>query len=377
MQFRSFFIAGFECSTHRLRSGRRLDLIAATAHDRIAAADYARLRQVGIRVAREGVRWHRIETAPGHYDFSSVLPMLRAAREAGIQVIWDLFHYGWPDGLDIFRPEFVDRFAAFARAFAQLHAGETDETLWITPVNEISFFAWAGGSVGYINPFRHRRGLKLKRQLVRASIAATEAVWEVAPGARIAQIDPVIHIAADPARPEQRAAARRYRYVHFEAWDMLAGRVAPELGGDPKYLDVIGVNFYPRNQWLHKGPTLAPSHPLHRPFCEILHEVWERYQRPLFVAETGTEDEERAGWLRYVGGEVRAALRMGVPVEGICLYPILNHPGWDDDRHCHNGLWDYADEKGEREIHAPLAEELARQRGLLQALLARGEEAVA
>jgi hypothetical protein len=57
---------------------------------------------------------------------------------------------------------------------------------------------------------------------------------------------------------------------------------------------------------------------------------------------------------------VGLAMNSGVRVEGICLYPILNHPGWDDDRHCHNGLWDYADETGEREIYHPLAEEIHR-----------------
>jgi hypothetical protein len=52
----------------------------------------------------------------------------------------------------------------------------------------------------------------------------------------------------------------------------------------------------------------------------------------------------------------------GTWVEGICLYPIVNHPGWEDDRHCYNGLWDYPNEMGEREIYVPLAEELSKQR---------------
>ena len=59
--------------------------------------------------------------------------------------------------------------------------------------------------------------------------------------------------------------------------------------------------------------------------------------------------------------EVMAGREVGVPVEGICLYPILNHPGWDDDRHCYNGLLDYADDDGNREVDEPLALELARQ----------------
>ena len=82
--FRSFFMGGFECSTHRLRSGRRLDVIAATAHDRLALADYRRLADVGMTTIRDGLRWHLIERTPGKYDFSSVLPMLSAARQAGV-----------------------------------------------------------------------------------------------------------------------------------------------------------------------------------------------------------------------------------------------------------------------------------------------------
>ena len=43
--FRSFLQGGWECSTHRLPSGRRLDLVAGTGHDANAAADY---RQLGV-----------------------------------------------------------------------------------------------------------------------------------------------------------------------------------------------------------------------------------------------------------------------------------------------------------------------------------------
>jgi hypothetical protein len=79
------------------------------------------------------------------------------------------------------------------------------------------------------------------------------------------------------------------------------------------------------------------------------------------VAETGIEDETRPAWFRYMCKEVLTAMAEGVPVEGICLYPILNHPGWDDDRHCHNGLFDYADADGHRPVFAPLADEIARR----------------
>lgn len=338
-------------------------MIAATAHDRFAVADYRRLRGYGLQTVREGLRWHLIEQRPHEYDFSSVLPMIRAAREEGVQVIWDLCHYGWPDDLDIFSTDFIDRFARLTRAFARLLNGETDDVPFIAPVNEISFFSWACAEVGCFYPYIQGRGDELKAQLVRAAIEATEAFWSVDSRARIVQIDPLINVMAHPDRPEDHASAESYRLAQYEGWDMVSGRRCPELGGAPKYLDIIGVNYYPHNQWLYpERLMIARTHELYRPFRDMLAEIHARYERPLFVAETGIEDDERPGWLRYVGGEVKAALEAGTPVEGMCLYPIVNHPGWEDERHCHNGLWDYADETGGREIYLPLAEELRRQR---------------
>jgi hypothetical protein len=362
--FRSFLLGGFECATHRLRSGRRLDVIAASRHDAFAREDYGRLAALGVLAARDGLRWTRAETRPGHYDFSCDRPLVRAARDAGVQVVWDLFHYGWPDDVDIWKPAFVDRFARFARAAAEMVAGETDDVPLYAPVNEISFLGWGGGDVAWLNPFAHGRGFELKCQLARAAIAAIEAVWDVDPRARIVHPDPVIHIVPDPARPEDAAAAEGHRAAMYQAWDMIAGRLWPQLGGDPKYLDVVGVNYYNDNQWIHGGPRIHRGHPLYRPFHELLAEVHARYGRPLFIAETGIEGDERPAWLRFVGEEVRLAIRAGVPVEGVCLYPIVNHPGWDDDRHCHNGLWDYADERGAREAYEPLAREIVRQQQL-------------
>ena len=372
--FRSFFMGGFECSTHRLPSGRRLDVIGATGHDRFARRDYERLAEHGIRTARDGIRWHLIETTPGRYDFDSVRPMLAAARAAGVQVIWDVLHYGWPDDLDIFSGAFVERFAAFSRAFAEIASRETDGAPWVVPVNEISFFAWAAGDFGIFNPFARGRGDELKIQLVRAAIAGIRAMWEVNPDIRIVHTEPIINIVHHETRPQDAAAAECHREAQYAALDMIAGRTRPELGGREDYLGVLGVNYYVHNQWIYPGghgKMIEPSHPRYRPVWQMLQEVYDRYKRPLFIAETGIEDEARPAWLRYIGYEVRRAIRAGVPVEGICLYPIVNHPGWDDDRHCYNGMFDYADEDGDRAVYEPLARELEHQ----QRLLAQAHEA--
>src|SRR5438552_11638503 len=158
-------------------------------------------------------------------------------------------------------------------------------------------------------------------------------IWQKQSSARFVQVDPIIHVTASPDHPEERAEAEAFRLSQFQAWDMLAGRLWPELGGKEEYLDILGVNFYPHNQWFYnlKGfrrirrfTPLKQSHPLYRPLGEMLSEVYERYHRPIFIAETGTEGDERPRWVRYVCQQADQTISRGVPIQGICLYPILN-----------------------------------------------------
>ena len=360
--FQGFFGGGFECSTHRNFQNRRLDVIAATRHEEFAESDYQLLLKAGMMTARDGIRWHLIEQKPYQYDFSSAVNQVRAAKKTGIQIIWDLFHYGYPDDLDIYSDEFPVRFADFAEAFAKFLLNENRETPFICPVNEISFFSWVAGDVGAFYPFIRGRGDEMKRQLIRATILAIDKIREIAPAARFVQADPAIHITVSPTKRNFAQDAENYRQAQFHALDMLVGKRAPELGGAEKYLDIIGVNFYSQNQWRHpSGRRVLRGHKHYRPFSQILQEWSKRYRRPIFIAETGIEDDARADWFRYICKETRIAAEHGVQIVGICLYPVVNHPGWDDNRHCHNGLWDYPNDSGRREIYAPLAEELIEQ----------------
>lgn len=362
--FRSFLQGGFECSTHRLRPGegqtvgKRLDVIAATGHDAFAAIDYAQLARHAIRTVRDGLRWHLIETTPASYDWSSFLPMLRAARETGTEVIWDLLHYGWPDDIDIWKPDFISRFARFAAAAAKVVRAESGAVPFYSPVNEISFFAWGGGDAGYLNPFANGRGFELKVQLARASIAAMEAIRAVEPRARFVHCDPVINVVTDPSRPWERGVAEGHRLSQFQGWDLLAGRMWPQIGGAETYLDIVGVNYYHNNQWIHGGPPIDTDHPLYKPLHTILAETYARYGKPIFIAETGIEGDRRESWIRYVYSEVLAAMDAGVPVEAICLYPIVDHLGWDNDRACENGLLSRVPSLDGRVVHSALSRAL-------------------
>jgi beta-glucosidase/6-phospho-beta-glucosidase/beta-galactosidase len=367
--FRSLLMGGFESSSHRRAGDRRqLDLIAATGHDEHAAADYRMLAAYGMGTARDALRWHLIEAdGPGRYDWSSLLPMLRAARDAGVQVIWDLCHYGVPHDLDIWSPLFPERFAAFAMAAARVIRDESDgEVPFYCPVNEISFWAWSGGDHAGMYPYAKGRGSELKRQLARAAILAIDAVRSVDPRARFVHAEPLIHVTTPPKAPARDVkGAARHREAQFEACDMIAGRLAPELGGSEAHLDIVGVNFYPDNQMFRAGDTIPLGHWLYRPLRLLLADVQARYGRPILVSETGAEGPNGAGWLRYVAGEVRAALRAGIPVEGVCVYPVMDYPGWANDRHCRCGLIRAGRDWRTRAVDEELAEQLAEERTLL------------
>lgn len=363
--FQSFVMGGFEGSTHRRADGQQLDLIAATRHDAYVRQDYRMLRQAGIRTVRDALRWHLIEQTPGRYCWDSFLPMLAAANAEGIQVVWDLCHYGLPHDINIWSDTFIDRYARFAAAAAQVIVNEGNDVPVFCPMNEISYWSWAGGDHAIMYPATRDQGVALKRHLVRAAIAAIQAVRDVDPRARFVQAEPLIHVVGRADEPEDAAAAEHYRQAQFEVYDMLTGRLAPELGGSEACLDIVGLNFYFNNQWLRNGPTIPFGDPFYRPLRSLLMEVAARYQRPLLITETGTEGPNGAGWLRYVGGEVRAAQRGGAQIEGICLYPIMDYPGWDNLRHCRCGLIQTDHAWGERWLDRDLLHQILEEQALM------------
>jgi hypothetical protein len=75
----------------------------------------------------------------------------------------------------------------------------------------------------------------------------------------------------------------------------------------------------------------------------------------MLISETGIEDERRTVWFEYVTAQADIAMEAGVPLEGICLYPIVNHPGWDDERACQNGLLSAVAKPPKRDVYQPLA----------------------
>jgi beta-glucosidase/6-phospho-beta-glucosidase/beta-galactosidase len=361
MNFDSFFMAGFECSSHRRRDGVRLDLIRATGHDRHALRDYRSCRDLGFRTLRDGLRWHLIEKTPGKYDWSSWMPMLEAAEEAGVQVIWDLFHYGAPDCIDQAGAEFPERFTDFALAALEVRQSVTGRPPLVCPLNEINFLSWAVDD-GYFP--RVGPGVQgwFKDQLVKTAITASKAIKERWPESTIIWAEPLIHVAPHDQRRQSKRAAEANRSGMFEAYDWIMGKARPELGGDSSFVDLIGLNYYPHNQWYWEGPTIPMGHHEYRPLADMLVEMAERYEKPLLLSETGAEGTGKPSWLHYVCNEVREAMDRGVDVRGICWYPITSYPGWDNSRHAETGLLSSVVADGSRHVDGRLLAEFDAQR---------------
>jgi beta-glucosidase/6-phospho-beta-glucosidase/beta-galactosidase len=346
---KSFFLAGFECATGYNSQGEWIDQIAATQHDRFADDDYRLLTDLDIYGVREGVRWPLVDRR-GRYDFSSVRPHVEAARKYEVEVIWDLFHYGYPEDVEIFSEEFPGRFADYCYAFARYVSARTDGVCYFTPVNEPSFYSWAGGQVGLFAPHQKDRGWEMKAYLCRAAIQGINAIRAACPGARIVNVDPICRVVhpEDDEELEGRAIHFNERAV-WECWDMIAGTLMPELGGSREHLDIVGMNYYWTNQWCvsRLGVPLEPSDPRCHPLRNLVRATWERYGGDVLITETTHRDENRAHWIRELAEECQALLDEGIPLRGATLYPVLGMPEWHDQEDwTRMGLWDLLPENG-------------------------------
>lgn len=346
--FKSFWMGGFECTDKLNSSGNRVDLINTTRHIELINEDYVRLAGVGIKTVREGIRWSFVEQRPYQYNFSVVKEMLHAAKANGIQQIWDICHFGYPDDLSPLHPHFTRRFTALCGAFVRFYREELPyETLIVTPINEVSFISWLGGEVAGTTPFCIGNGWNVKYALMRAYIQGIKVMKAIDPTIRILTTEPLVNIVPPLEATElQVLQAAQAHQEQYQALDILSGRICPELGGDPELLDLLGFNFYYNNQWVLGFGEFLPwfneeEDVRWRPLQDLLAEAYHRYRKPVILAETSHPGEDRGGWIKFVSEQCRELLDKEIPLLGICIYPIIDRPDWDNlDCWHQSGLWD-------------------------------------
>jgi len=389
--FQSFWMGGYEGADHINKHGEALDMVRSSGHLDGLDDDYAAAAALGIRTVRESIGWRLAEPARRRYDLERATRIARAARRHGIQVLWSLMHYGTPPDIDLFDDALIERFAAYAAAVADRLAPLHDVAPVYTPINEISFLSWVVSSSADIWPYRppedgrgsETSGYAVKCRLVRAALAAMAAMRRVDPRCRFLHVEPVVHVVAPRDRPDLAALAAQVCEYQWQAWDLIAGRLEPQLGGQPQALDLIGANHYASGQWeidTEHRLSWDPRDPRRRPLADLLDAVWQRYRRPLILSETSHAGEARAPWLHEMANEVQRARWRGVPVHGLCLYPLIDRVDWNrtDEWH-HSGLWDVSDSPREtppreRRLCVDYAATLARWQRVLPSPRAEGHQ---
>ncbi|MGN7885518.1 amine oxidase [Dyadobacter endophyticus] len=362
--FNTFWMAGFECTDQLNASGDRVDMLQMTGHLELVREDYSRICSLGLRTAREGIRWSVVEYMPYHYNFDSVLDMINAGTEYGVQQIWDICHFGYPADLSPFHPHFTSRFVALCTAFVNFYTKQRPmESLYITPINEVSFISWLGGEAGATVPYCTKNGWELKYALMRAYIAAVKAMKQITGLVRIVTTEPLVNMVPDlDPTPDQLARAAVENEQQFQSLDMLCGRICPELGGGEDLVDVVGHNYYYNNQWIIGNYQFlrwndpVPD-PRWRPLADLLESAYHRYHKPIILSETSHPKEDRPIWIQMIASECARVIDRNVELLGVCLYPIIDRPDWDRPEIWHqSGLWDEGlAGRHERVLHIPSA----------------------
>lgn len=345
-------MGGYECADHINRSGERVNLLKATEHDIRALQDYKDLAELGIFVAREGICWSAVEKAPFVFDFSEVENRIKAADETGIQVIWDLCHFGYPDGIYPTHPHFCKRFEELCTAFALFYKSVSPQPLFVVPINEISFLSWHSGDVRGTVPFAINCGFDIKYHLCKAAIWGIERLRSVDPYCRIVLVEPMISIHGN--EEADWSHINTINEHQFQAMDIIAGRMSPELGGKESNLDILGFNYYWSSQWEDGSGTLPwpETTPRRTKVATMLRDVYIRYGKPIFLSETGHFGEGRAAWIEEIADECRIAITQGIPLLGACIYPVTDRPDWDNlTSYSDCGIFDLDDQNNRTPHH--------------------------
>ena len=265
--FRSYVQGGFDCG--RLEWQGNFCLLSGTDHlpETRMRQHYGILKEHGILTARDGLPW-----------WLPIEPRLRVAREAGMEVIWDLNHY-WR------HPDPIGYAARVAQAVTLV---APEQPFWCC-FNELSFHPRMVPGESFAMVVEQARSMItfLRSQL---------------PDVRV--------ITAEPAhRPAE-----------------LGSHALADLA------DVIGINVYPHELRRDIARSLKDAAMRYRKSVMItetgLHKGHPRRWKGI---------NDKGQWVESVFDAVD---RSGVHVVGICVYPIVNTPAWNSplNRRWDNGL---------------------------------------
>jgi beta-glucosidase/6-phospho-beta-glucosidase/beta-galactosidase len=335
------------------QTGRTLDEYELTGHYARWRGDLDLMAALGVRTARYGIPWHKVNPARGKWDWSWADQTLEYLLELEIDPIVDLVHYGLPRWIDgaYLHPEFPQLMAEYGARVAERFRGRIH---LYTPLNEPRVTAWYCGKLGWWPP--NRRGwtgfVEVMLAICRGIVLTADRLRQVD-----AEIVPV-HVDAtdlyETDDPLLQIERDRRQEIVFLALDLISGRIdnshplRPWLlrQGAPEallewflehkvQLEMIGINLYPlfsRKVLSRPGGRLRVRMPYaSADIVERLGDLYsERYNVPIFIAETASVGsvQRRRQWLEDSVESVRRLRRRGVPMIGYTWWPLFALVTW-------------------------------------------------
>jgi beta-glucosidase len=337
--------SGIECSAPVIAGGHRQDELRKTGHWTRVEEDLALVASFGIRYLRYGVPFHVVDAEPGRYDWGWTDWALETLRDAGLEPIADLLHFGIPDDLKgIGDPHLPGRYLAYATAFAERYP-------WVryyTPVNEPQVTATLSANHGWWNERATdgRSWIRAIDNVATCAAVAMNAIRERRPDAVFVQSD-----ACESFMPADAAAAAAANFLferHFVGWDLAYGRrpVEPVVdwlmrnGMPAARLDwfeahgsskgcIVGHDYYAGNEWVVTAEGRQRKMPRRRGYAAVAREHWDHHQLPFMLAETNWEGADAPAWLAQTWNDALQLRLEELPIRGYIWYGFVDHVDWD------------------------------------------------
>jgi beta-glucosidase/6-phospho-beta-glucosidase/beta-galactosidase len=347
---RFMFAVGIECSCPTIEgpdgTTLRVDQLRDTGHYEMWKTDLKLVRELNLRYLRYGPPIYKIWTAPGQYDWSQLDPIMSEMRRLGIVPIIDLCHFGLPDWLKDFQnPDWPDRFAEYAHAFAERYP-------WVryyTPVNEIYVTALFSAAFGWWNErLKSDTGFVTNiKHCVKASILAMKAILDLRPDAIFIYSESTEYV--HPGSPDLVQQAHFMNERRFLSLDLLfahdvsatmyryilANNISAEEYNwfmEQRALRthcIMGTDYYITNEHILKPDGRSIGAGDVYGYYVITRQYFDRYRLPVMHTETNRTATQAVEWLWKEWMNLLRLREDGVPIIGFTWFGLVDMKDWD------------------------------------------------
>jgi beta-glucosidase len=275
--------------------------------------------------------------------------VLHHLRDHGFRPIVDLVHHtSYPRWLEggFADPRFRTAYLRYTEEFARRYPWVQEYTLFNEPFSTL----FLTGHEAIWPPYHEGLDNFVAQILnvIPAVAEASRAYAELLPGAKHIWVDTCEHHTGTGAGGSAYATmANERRFLVLDSFlgkhggrgydpdGPMAGPLR-EAGGEklqelePGRIDVLGLDYYAHCQWHFDDKGGSPNTPYPLPLAQQIYLYWDRYRLPCLLTETNIRGRtsDRATWFKYVLEQCERARQMGVPLDGLCWFPVIDSTDW-------------------------------------------------